>query len=234
MSWIKILQLLLVSCIVVQSQASSFVSDRIVYENYRRMLQRDIKLPTGKVVTFDVLDQEHESVLVFVWHTATSTTTLIKEFQPGKWWHTNKQMTDCTCSHDIPSSISGLNEMGLGIVAGMYEPTKHQSPLEAAQFELEEEAHLEGGEWSPLLCRNSTVGMDKYSTNRCHAFLVVDPTPSLSPRPLDPEEFIEIVKNVPLDLVFELMSSGQLTIISSYTVLMAIEKLRALGLVQQL
>ncbi len=61
-----------------------------------------------------------------------------------------------------------------GTVAGMYEKRKHLSPLEAAQFELEEEA-LRTSEWYPLLSgddNNTTAPLDKYSTNRFHAYLL--------------------------------------------------------------
>lgn len=49
---------------------------------------------------------------VFVWHTDTKTLTLIKEFAPGR------------------------EEVAHGVVAGMYEKNKHDSPLQAAKFEV--------------------------------------------------------------------------------------------------
>lgn len=51
---------------------------------------------------------------VFVWHTQTKTLTLIKEFAPGR------------------------EEVAHGVVAGMYEKDKHDSPLQAAKFEVSE------------------------------------------------------------------------------------------------
>lgn len=49
---------------------------------------------------------------VFVWHTETQTLTLIKEFAPGR------------------------EEVAHGVVAGMYEKDKHDSPLQAAKHEV--------------------------------------------------------------------------------------------------
>ncbi len=49
---------------------------------------------------------------VFIWHTQTKTLTLIKEFAPGR------------------------EEVAHGVVAGMYERNKHDSPLQAAKFEV--------------------------------------------------------------------------------------------------
>ncbi|CAN0534828.1 unnamed protein product, partial [Scytosiphon promiscuus] len=63
------------------------------------------------------------SVVVLVWHTDSKTLTLINEFAPGR------------------------EEVSYGVVAGMYEKNKHDSPLQAAKYELEEEAHLLGGTW---------------------------------------------------------------------------------------
>lgn len=56
--------------------------------------------------------KEDPSVAVFVWHTQTKTLTLIKEFAPGR------------------------EEVAHGVVAGMYEKNKHDSPLQAAKFEV--------------------------------------------------------------------------------------------------
>lgn len=49
---------------------------------------------------------------VFVWHTDSKTLTLIKEYAPGRE----------TVAH--------------GVVAGMYEKDKHESPLQAAKYEV--------------------------------------------------------------------------------------------------
>lgn len=59
--------------------------------------------------------QEEPSVAVFVWHTQSKTLTLIKEFAPGR------------------------EEVAHGVVAGMYEKNKHDSPLQAAKFEVRQD-----------------------------------------------------------------------------------------------
>lgn len=62
--------------------------------------------------------KEDPSVAVFVWHTQTKTLTLIKEFAPGR------------------------EEVAHGVVAGMYEKNKHDSPLQAAKFEVSEGSQM--------------------------------------------------------------------------------------------
>lgn len=56
--------------------------------------------------------KEEPSVVVLVWHTDSKTLTLIKEFAPGR------------------------EEVSYGVVAGMYEKNKHDSPLQAAKYEV--------------------------------------------------------------------------------------------------
>lgn len=51
---------------------------------------------------------------VFVWHTDSKTLTLVKEFAPGR------------------------EAVAHGVVAGMYEKDKHDSPLQAAKYEVSE------------------------------------------------------------------------------------------------
>ena len=53
-------------------------------------------------------------MVVLVWHTDSNTLTLIKEFAPGR------------------------EEVSYGVVAGMYEKNKHDSPLQAAKYEVSE------------------------------------------------------------------------------------------------
>lgn len=55
-------------------------------------------------------------MVVLVWHTDSKTLTLIKEFAPGR------------------------EEISYGVVAGMYEKDKHDSPLQAAKYEVSEAA----------------------------------------------------------------------------------------------
>lgn len=64
-------------------------------------------------------------MVVLVWHTDSNTLTLIKEFAPGR------------------------EEVSYGVVAGMYEKNKHDSPLQAAKYEVSQTATLQ----SHLQCR---------------------------------------------------------------------------------
>jgi hypothetical protein len=118
-----------------------------------------------------------------------------------------------------------------GVVAGMYESKKHRTPLEAAQWELEEEAHLRSTEWHPLLANADTsMPVEKYSTNEFYAFLALNCEVVDNPKALDEEEFIIIERNVSYPKLMELLHSGQLSVISSFTVLLGIQKLASLGI----
>ena len=119
-----------------------------------------------------------------------------------------------------------------GTVAGMYEKKKHSSPLEAAQFELEEEAHLRTSEWYQLLSGDddTSTPLDKYSTNKFHAYLALNCEEVSNPKPLDDEEYIIIERNVSYRRLMQLVTSGQINVVSSYAILLAIRKLRELGI----
>lgn len=68
------------------------------------------QLPLSSLLASHV--KEDPSVAVFVWHTESKTLTLIKEFAPGR------------------------EAVAHGVVAGLYEKDKHDSPLQAAKYEV--------------------------------------------------------------------------------------------------
>lgn len=175
---------------------------------YRSIVRRDILMPDNLTIAhFDVLHQTHESVGVFVWDTATCTATLVEEYHPG------------------------IESMMIGTVAGMFEPEKHSSALQCAQFELEEEAQLQSHRWIPLLRDERTsTPFDKYSNNRMHPFLALDCSPVASPRSMDPEESIALLRGVSYTELMRLIDAGAINALSSYTILMGIRKLRELGI----
>lgn len=118
-----------------------------------------------------------------------------------------------------------------GAVAGMMEGHKHTSPLECAMHELEEEAQLSCTEWIPLLRDGSSkVPIEKYSDNQLYPYLALDCIPVKNPKPMDDEEFIIIHRNISHTRLMEMISNGELNIISSYTVLLGIQKLIEMGI----
>lgn len=184
----------------------TLVNEAVVYAGYRNMLHRGVRFPNGKQVVYDIVDQRHPSIVVFAWDSRTCTTTLIREYHPG------------------------VNKWMYGTVAGMYEPAKHATPLEAAMFELEEEAQLRSDTWIPLLDgMDVLVPFDKYSTNQFYPFLAVDCIRVEDPRPMDDEEFIAVEHLVPHSRLQRLITAGELNVLSSYTIFSAISKLRQLG-----
>lgn len=175
------------------------------------MLRRDVKFPNEKIHSFDVLSikENTSSVIVMTWDSKTQTSTLIQEFHPG------------------------VQRLMWGTVAGCFEAHKHSTTLEAAQFELEEEAQLVGGQWIPLLrSEETTAPFDKYSDNRFSPYLVIDPTICQNPKPMDDEEYIVVERGVPLSKILDMVHSGEINVASSYTILLAVQKLKDLNLIK--
>ena len=112
----------------------------------------------------------------------------------------------------------------------MYETHKHGSPLESAQFELEEEAGLRSMEWVPLLRDDLTAApFDKYSNNSFFPFLALDCEEVAHPRPMDDEEHITVLRNVSHGQLMEWLCAGRINVLSSYTALLGVRKLREMG-----
>ena len=181
------------------------VKEELVYDGWRKVIRKEITMPDSKNVKFDVLTQKGGSVTVFIWDSKSNTATLIQEYHPG------------------------VNRMMYGTVAGMFESHKHETVLDCAKSELEEEAHLSCDNWYPLLEAPLGVPFEKYSDNMLHAYLALDCKPVLNPKPLDDEEHIIIHRNLNYNQLMSLVDNGELNILSSYTVLMAMKKLNQIG-----
>ena len=100
----------------------------------------------------------------------------------------------------------------------MFEPHKHSSALESAQFELEEEAGLRSSRWLPLLEEGVSAPFDKYSNNTFFPFLA-----------LDCEEHISVLRNIGHEQLMRWVCEGRINVLSSYTALLGISKLRQMG-----
>jgi hypothetical protein len=181
-----------------------------VYSHWRTVQQRTVRMPTGKMVQYDVVGQKGSgAAIVFSWNTSSRTATILREYNPG------------------PHRIL------YGLAAGLIEEDKHEgaNATIAAQHELEEELHLAGGIWYPLV--QFPLAMDKYATTFVHAFLVLDAKPVTNPRPLDEEEDIEIITNVTISEIMKFIRRGDMNVVGSWAALLAIEKLRELGEVDE-
>ena len=189
------------------SSSSSFeiLDEKIVYSGWRTINQRKVRMRNGKVVDFDLVGVKtgEGAVLIFAWDTKTKTATMIREYMPA--------------SHRIL----------WGLAAGLIED-KHGHDTElAARHELEEECHLKGGTWIPLL--SQPAAMDKYATTTIQCYLVLDPEPEENPKPLDEEEDIEIISGVTIPEILEHIKNGEMNLVGGYGSFLAIEKLRELG-----
>jgi hypothetical protein len=186
---------------------SMLIKEETVFQGYRNVVRKFVKLPTGHNATYDCLSQRHESIVVFVWDSKTATTTLVREYHPGP------------------------HKYLFGIVAGMYEYHKHESPLQSAQHELEEEAHLQTDQWHSLLdTTNTYIPFDKYSNNRFYAYLALDCLPVPTPKPLDEEEEITILPNITYPHMMDIMQKGEMNVVSTFAILLGLRKLDELGI----
>ena len=111
----------------------------------------------------------------------------------------------------------------------MFEPHKHSSALESAQFELEEEAGLRSSRWLSLLEEGVSAPFDKYSNNTFFPFLALDCEEVPQPRPLDDEEHISVLRNIGHEQLMRWVCEGRINVLSSYTALLGISKLRQMG-----
>lgn len=185
----------------------TILGERLVYNGWRKVIRKEVNMPHNRTVFFDVVTQNAPSVSVFIWDTHSSTATLVQEYHPG------------------------VEKMMYGSVAGMFEAHKHETVLDCAKAELEEEAQLSSDTWIPLLGDSkSCIPFEKYSDNQLFPFLVLDCKPILNPKPADDEEYIIVHKNVSYSRLLDMISSGQLNIISSFTVMLGIKKLIEMGI----
>jgi hypothetical protein len=188
------------------------LSENLLYEGkWRSLLNRQVQFPSGANADFEIVTQNgtDRAVLIFVWNSATKTTTLIREFMPAS------------------------DGMKIGLAAGMVDD-KHSNEdedpiLVAAQFELEEECQLKGGKWQPLV---ANILMDKYSTTRLSVYLVIDPTSveSANARSRDElEEGMQILSHVTISQLMTWIDGGHMTVVGSWACLLALRRLQEIG-----
>lgn len=190
-----------------EGELVTILSDEIVFRGYGDIVRRTVRLPNHQLSVSDLWIAKHTSVVIFVWDSQSSTTTLIREYHPGP------------------------NKFLYGTVAGMYEYHKHDSTFTAAKAELAEEAQMETDQWVPLLDSLETeMPYDKYSNHKFVPFLAIDCRRISSPRPMDHDEYITVERNVSMSRVLALMGAGAMNVVSTYTTLLAMQKLRAMHL----
>jgi len=177
----------------------------IVYNGWRTILQHRVRMRNGKTADFDLVGEKNAEgcVVVFPWDTRSKTATLIREYMPAS------------------------NRILWGLAGGNIEDKHGHNAELAARHELEEECHLKGGTWMPLLTQ--PVAMDKYWLTTVQIYLVIDPEPETNPKPLDEEEDIEIVSGVTVPEILKYIGNAEMNQAGGFASLLAIEKLRELG-----
>jgi len=187
------------------SNGFEIVDEKLAYSGWRTIIQRKVRMRNGKIVDFDLVGVKtgEGAVLVFAWDPKSKTATMVREYMPA----TNRVMW--------------------GLAAGLIEDKHGQDTETAARHELEEECHLKGGKWIPLLTQ--PVVMDKYALTTIQCYLVIDPEPETNPKPLDDEEDIEIKSGVTVPEIMSFIQDGDMNLVGAFGSLLAIEKLRELG-----
>lgn len=189
----------------ISTKSFEIINQKVLFKRYQTVYQRDVRYPDGRQVSYDVLGNvksDFKSVFIFPYNTRTRTVTVLREYSPGR------------------------NTEQLSLVAGMFEPSKHDSIEMAARAELSEEAHLKHGQ---LILLSSPIQADKYSLNQYFYFLVLDPVPDFQPLSRDPEEWITILEPIPVTQIKSLIETGQFNTPSSLCALLALDKLRLLN-----
>eukprot|EP00871_Galdieria_phlegrea_P003493 jgi/Galph1/4144/GphlegSOOS_G2826.1 len=159
-----------------------------VFEEHVAIYKRKVQFPNNQQHDFHVMGHpgsNFSSALVFPFHASTKTVTLLKEYHPGS------------------------NNLLYCFPAGLFDPKKHQTILDTAKAELNEE--------------------DKYARNRMYMFLAFDCKPVQDFDERDEEEYIEIISHVDIPSLHGLASSGQMSLASTCLAWLGIEKLKIIG-----
>lgn len=131
----------------------------------------------------------------------------------------------------IREYAQGPNCLMYCLPTGGFDPRKHTDLQACAKAELSEEALLTGGRWVPLLAPDHPgLAEVKWCMNRFRPFLVVDPHGDDNPGTRDLEEVSMEVLRMPLEEFQKLMLGGDMLLPSITTGYMAMDKLRAEGL----
>ena len=188
-------------------------SESVAYKRYLQVEARVVVYPDGRQASFDIIGHpknQYVFTVVFVYHTASRSVTLIREFAQAAPPHAARVLT---------------------LPCGGFDPRKHADLLEAARAELSEEARLTGGEWHRLLPDGHPGILEsKWCRNRFTPFLCVDPTADAAPAARDAEEEIEILREWPLAQLRTAMAAGELLPPSAQTCVSALAWLREHGM----
>ncbi|KAI3635267.1 hypothetical protein MIR68_006833 [Amoeboaphelidium protococcarum] len=184
-------------------------------DRFLKVWHRKVQDPTGKVIDWDVCGHNSTEyptfAITFPFFTQSKETQLILEYSQG------------------------TNQLIHTFASGAFDRLKHGSIVECAKAELAEEMHLTGGQWVPLLPDgHEGISELKWGTNKFFPFLVIDPVADDNPPALDHEEFIIQQKKISIDSLHQMTVEGKLMLPAVQTAYMALDKLRRLGLIQQL
>ncbi|KXS21626.1 hypothetical protein M427DRAFT_51045 [Gonapodya prolifera JEL478] len=192
------------------------ISEEKLFRRYITVYNRTIRQPSGLVSNWDVVGHddgtgrpamEANFVAVFPWFTASKTTALVREYAQGP------------------------HEMLYTVACGAYDRAKHTSPLHAAQSELSEESRLTGGTYIALSdLTGPGIAELKWSANRFHVFLCVDPVKDEHPGARDAEEIMDTWEGVTVPDLKAVITRGKMLLPSVQASWMAVEYLEKNGM----
>lgn len=166
----------------------------------------------NQCVDFDVAGHPAATfrcAVVFPYHPLTDQVTLVHEYAQGAGRY----------MYALPS--------------GNFDPKRHQDVKQTAIFELEEEAHLTGGQWHELLPpRHPGIPEVKWCANAFTPYLCINPERHANAKPRDWVESVsgQRVECVSVERFRELVAGGNLLLPSIATGYMALNRLQDLGL----
>lgn len=218
--------------------SATVLNEKVMYAGYITVIRRQVHFASGEsakqaqscdddtapatdppgsidqcnqCVNFDVAGHPAATfrcAVVFPYHPLTDQVTLVHEYAQGAGRY----------MYALPS--------------GNFDPEQHRDVKQTAVFELEEEAHLTGGEWHELLpSRHPGIPEVKWCANAFTPFLCIGPEPHANAKPRDWVESVsgQRVECVSVARFRELIAGGKLLLPSIATGYMALDKLRELG-----
>uniref|UniRef100_A0A6T6P3X6 Nudix hydrolase domain-containing protein n=1 Tax=Timspurckia oligopyrenoides TaxID=708627 RepID=A0A6T6P3X6_9RHOD len=187
------------------------MKESVLFSRFGRVIERVVRYPNGAEHSFDIWTKnwrnENEFAIVLPFYTHSQSVMLVREYYPAP------------------------HRFHWGLPAGNVEKLRHGSALNAAKSELQEEAALCGGQWYELLQSSRGMAQDKYQMDWSHLYLCVNPEDQSdgSKAQHEDEELIER-HMVPLQRLRELAIQGEFQANQTACVLLALEKIRELGL----
>ena len=193
------------------------IEETVVHQRYLTVYNRRVRFPSGGLLNSEVARKEVEYDVVG--HPSANFKYCV--VFP---YHLDADKRDWQKGHVtvIKEYCQGLNDVLYSLPAGAFDPRKHGTDVDCARAELNEEAHLLGGELYHLLGTGVEVAEVKWCRNKFIPFIAIDPVPDDCPSDRDAEEWIQI-ERMDIDRLKNIVKSGDMLLPSVSTCFWAME-----------